>query len=236
MKKFLLTTTACMIAIPTLAQASDYQLPGEFSGSVAFVSEYSFRGIAQSNENPAVQASIDYSHDSGFYAGIWGTNVDFTDADIETDIYAGFSGEFSNGLSWDVGGIYYAYPGSDGANNYDFFEAAVAVGYDFDVAAVSAAINYSPDYFGNSGDSTYTAAYVDVPLPYDFSLSGHVGYQSIDEEATFGVPDYMDWSAGIGYNFSGFDLSVTYIDTDLNTSECADGCDAKAILSISRSF
>ncbi|MDB2682794.1 TorF family putative porin, partial [Alphaproteobacteria bacterium] len=228
MKKILLTT-ACVLTIPTLAQAGDYQLPGEFSGTVGFVSEYSFRGIAQSDENPAVQASIDYSHDSGFYAGIWGSNVDFTDADIETDIYAGFSGEASNGLSWDVGGIYYVYPGSDGSNNYDFFEVAGAVGYDFDIAAVSGSVNYSPEYFGESGDATYVAGYVDVPLPYDVTLSGHYGYQYIDEEATFGVPDYADWSAGLSYNFSGFDLSATYIDTDLNGSECADGCDERVI-------
>jgi len=235
MKKFLLTTT-CILAMPAMASASDYQIPGEFSSSVAFVSDYVFRGVTQTNENPAVQASIDYSHDSGFYAGIWGSNVDFADANLETDLYAGFSGELKNGLSWDIGGIYYVYPGADSSNDFDFFEAAIAVGYDFDVASVSASVNYSPEFFGDSGDATYTAAYVDVPLPYDVSLSGHVGYQAIDDEATFGLPDYTDWSLGLGYSVSGFDLSVSYVDTDLSTSECSDGCDSKAVFSISRSF
>ena len=53
----------------------------------------------------------------------------------------------------------------------------------------------------------------------------------------FGVPDYYDWSVGLGYNLEGFDLSVQYIDTDLDEpSECADGCDQRVIFGISRSF
>lgn len=214
-------------------------IPGEFTGNVGFVTEYSFRGLQQSDEHPAVQGGFDYSHDSGFYAGIWGSNVDFNDGDeasLETDIYAGFSGE-TGGLTWDIGGIYYAYPGADTPRDYDFYEIAASIGHDFGFASASAAVNYSPDFFNESGAAWYTAGYVDVPLPYDITLSGSLGYQTIDNNAAFGVEDYADWSIGLGYNLEGFDLALKYVETDLDeTSECADGCDARVIFSVSRAI
>ena len=209
------------------------------SSNIGFVSEYSFRGIAQSDENFAVQGGFDAAHDSGFYAGVWGSSVDFNDGDeanIEIDLYAGYSGEVK-GVNYDVGVIYYAYPGANSSLDYDFWEGSLAVGYDFDAFAVSASFNYSPEFFGNSGDAQYYALNVDVPLPRDISLSTHIGFQEIDDNTTFGVPDYMDWSAGLGYNLNGFDLSLQYVDTNLDEpSECADGCSQRAIFGIAKSF
>ncbi len=140
-------------------------------------------------------------------------------------------------MNYDVGAIYYAYPGADSSLDYDFVEVSLALGYDFDIFSTSASINYSPEYFGNSGHAEYYAANIDVPLPHDISLSGHLGWQEIEDNTAFGVPDYLDWSIGLGYNLKGFDLSLSYIDTDLDEpSECADGCDAKVIFGVSRSF
>ena len=211
----------------------------DISANIGFVSEYSFRGIAQSDEKPAIQGGFDVSHDSGLYAGIWGSNVDFNDGDeatIETDLYAGYKGT-CEGISYDIGGIYYAYPGADSALNYDYFEAALSLGYDFGVASTSASLNYSPEYFADSGDALYYKAGIDVPLPHEIGLSAHIGHQDIDDNTAFGVPDYTDWSVGLGYTLKGFDLSVQYIDTDLDEpTECADGCAERIIVGVSKSF
>ncbi len=224
---------------PFSAQAAMSDWDAEVSANVGFVSQYSFRGIAQSNENIAIQGGFDIAHNNGLYAGVWGSNVNFNDGDeanIEVDIYAGYSSEFK-GITYDLGAIYYAYPGADSSLDYDFWEGSLAIGYDFDIFSATASINYSPDYFGSSGDAQYYALGVDVPLPADFTLSGHVGYQEIDDNAAFGVPDYMDWSIGLGYTLEGFDLSLQYIDTDLDEpGECADGCDSRVIFGISKSF
>lgn len=241
MKKFLLLSAAALfVSLP--AFAAEESIPGDFSTTIGFVSEYSFRGLSQSDEHPALQGSIDWSHESGFYAGVWGSNVDFNDDDeasVEADIYAGYSGELE-GFTYDLGAIYYAYPGADSELDYDFVEAALSLGYDFDVAAVSTAVNYSPDYFAGSGDATYLAAYVDVPLafmPFDTKLSGNVGHQWIDDNDAFGVEDYMDWGIGLSTNIEGFDVGLKYIDTDLDeTEDCADGCEERVIFSISKSL
>ncbi len=241
MKKLLLLSVATLsLSVPAMAE--DGGLPGEFSTTIGFASEYSFRGIAQSNEGPAVQGSIDWSHDSGFYAGVWGSNVDFNDGDeahIETDLYVGYTGEVG-GFTYDIGAIYYAYPGADSSLDYDYYEGALAIGYDFDVLALSTSVNYSPENFADTGEATYVAANVDVPLtfmPFETSLNGSVGHQWIDDNAKFGLEDYMDWGIGLTSNIYGFDVGVRYIDTDLKeTRDCADGCEERVIVSISKSL
>lgn len=235
----LCAAASVLTVLPAQAQATTKIGDVEVSANVGMVSEYSFRAIAQSNEAPAIQGGFDLNHSSGLYAGVWSSNVNFNDGDeahIETDIFAGFSNEIG-GLNYDIGAIYYAYPGADEDRNYDFVEGAVSLGYDFGKFSVSGSFNYSPEYFGDSGHAEYYAAAVDVPLPHDFSVSAHVGHQEIQDNAAFGVQDYTDWSAGVGYTYEGFDLGLTYLDTDLDEpSECADGCSERVIFSVSKSF
>jgi uncharacterized protein (TIGR02001 family) len=227
----------CCALVPVSSAYAAPDLPGDFSANVTLTSDYVFRGISQSNEEPTVQGGIDWSHpETGLYLGVWGSGVDFTDASSEFDAYGGISGTVDD-LTWDLGAIYYHYPGSDDDLNYDFWELAAAAGYDFGILQTSLSLNYSPDYFGNSGDAYYLAAYVTAPLPYDLTLNGHVAHQWIDDNAAFGTDDYTDWSLGLGYTLEGFDLALTYHDTDLDEpEECADGCGARLVLSISNSF
>ena len=84
----------------------------QISSNVSLTTDYVFRGVSQTLEEPAIQGGFDYSNSSGFYAGFWGSNVDFgTDAQVELDGYLGFTREQQNGFSWDVGLIHYDYPG-----------------------------------------------------------------------------------------------------------------------------
>ncbi len=234
-----LLSLSALILSPLSAQAATTLSDAEISANVGFVSEYSFRGIAQSDEHFALQGGFDIAHNSGLYAGVWGSNVDFNDgneASAEIDLYGGYSGSVG-GVSYDIGAIYYTYPGADTPRDYDFVEGSFALGYDFDFAAVSASVNYSPDYFNESGDAQYYALGLDVPVMDDLTFSAHLGRQNIDNNGAFGVPDYTDWSLGLGYALAGFDLSVNYIDTNLDEpSECADGCGSRVIFGISRSF
>lgn len=233
--RFILTTLLTLsCAAPAFAGTQIGN--AELSANVGLVSDYSFRGISQSDEGPAIQGGFDIVHNSGLYAGIWASSVDFGDADIETDFYAGYSSAIGD-VSYDLGLIYYAYPGADSDLDYDFYELSAALGYDFGLFSTAASVNVSPEYFGDSGHAEYYALAVDVPLPYDLSLNGHVGYQAIEDNAAFGTPDYTDWGAGIGYNWEGFDLGLSYVDTDLDEpGDCADGCDSRVVFSIGRSF
>ncbi|WP_416897579.1 MAG: TorF family putative porin [Minwuia sp.] len=218
---------------PVLADEEEMMIPGEFSANVAFLTDYRFRGITQTQNEPAIQGGFDWAHDSGIYLGTWASNVEFNDAHIEMDFYGGYANTVGN-FSYDLGVIYYWYPGARRNQDFDFVEVALGMGYDFEVASVSLGMNYSPENFGASGDAFYTEAGVAVPLPYDFELGATIGYQIIDDEATFGVPDYLNWSVSLARSFYGFDFGLAYVDTD--EGSCGDGCGATVIFSVSRSF
>ncbi len=82
------------------------------SASLSASNLYLFRGIDVSKGNAQVAGSLDYSHDSGLYAGIWTTSAGSTQ---EYDLYAGFKGEVS-GFGYEIGLIDYNYPNSQGSN------------------------------------------------------------------------------------------------------------------------
>lgn len=230
-------------AAESLIDAASF--PGEFSANVAVVSEYFFRGMSQTDDAPALQGGLDYEVDLtseiSAYLGVWGSNVRFNEgsgvsrATVEIDIYGGFSGNIgTTGFNWDVGFIYYTYPGASSSLNYDFVEAQGALGYDFGPAALTGSINWSPDYFGGSGTATYYKLQLDVPVMNKVDLSAHIGRQNIAKNAVFGAPNYWDWGVSATVNVLGFDLSVAYTGTDIPGSP--DGAADMVHFGISRSF
>lgn len=234
MKKTLTTTMAAATLLATSGMA---MAEVEFSGNVALTSDYVYRGISQTDSGPAIQGGFDLEHSSGLSAGIWASNLDFgDDADIEIDYYASFGGEFTNKLGYSVGVIYYDYPSSSAASagDYDFTEVNGSLSYDFGPAAVSAGLNYSSDFFGDTGNATYATLGVDIPLPNDFGLSLHYGSQDIDD-----AEDYTDWKLGVSKSYGGFDFGLDYTDTDLNDDNDCGGaniCDDRFIFTISKSL
>lgn len=240
-----ITLSAPQAAEPLIDEKS---FPGEFSANVGLYSEYYFRGVSQTDDAPALQGGIDWSATVdegtgiGVYLGVWGSNVDFNEgagvdgATVEIDYYGGLTGNIgSSGLSWDIGFIHYTYPGAAGSLNYDFTEAQGALSFDFGVAAATVSVNYSPENFGESGAAFYPKLGIDVPVGKYLTLSGHVAKQYIDDNTTFGLPDYVDYSVGATVNIAGFDLNLTWSDTDLSETECGDAC-GMVLLSVSRSF
>lgn len=234
--RILTIATAAMIGWGTLAHAADplapaEDLPGTLTSNVALTSEYFFRGLSQSgNGTPAIQGGLDYAHSSGLYVGTWASNVDFSDARVEIDLYGGYKTELgSTGLLLDVGGIYYAYPGADnsanGSRDLSFFEVYGKLGYDFGFALPSVKLSYSPDYQSESGDSLYTDLSVDVPLGQYFTATLHAGYSSIDNNANWGTRDYWDYGVSIGTNLFGLDLKASYVAADLPAANCIGECD-----------
>jgi uncharacterized protein (TIGR02001 family) len=231
----------------TATHAEESSSDFSFSTTIELYSDYVFRGVTQTEEDPAIQGSFDISHESGLYAGIWGSNVDFgagDDANIEIDYSAGFrSTLFGETLSYDIGGAYYTYPGVDESLNYEYPEFFVLVSHNFEPISAETGIYYAPDSFGSSGPAFYYFGKLGTSLPYNFNLSGQVGYQEVDDEIAFGLPDYTDWWIDLNYDaeaidslFQGTTIGLTYTDTNISTRDCADGCDGKVLFYIKRTF
>lgn len=226
-----LTHSLAAVALSLTAIAAQ----AEVTGNAAVVSDYNWRGITQTSQDPALQAGIDYAHESGFYVGAWGSNVDFgncCDENVEVDLYVGFGG--GETVTWDVGLIYYFYPGAD---DLDFPEIYAGLGYEW----LSGKISYSDD-FGNSGESAfYLEANAAYELPANFGLEAHVGYSDGDAIDDFYGESYMDWSVGVTYDISHFTLGLKYADgSDLElldgTPDDVNSSEGVAIFSISTEF
>lgn len=251
MKVSVLKSAVCaaalmVVAAPAAMAQEEASSPFSFSGSVTLTSDYVFRGISQTQEDPALQGSFDVSHESGLYAGVWASNVDFddgstptgTDTNLEVDFYGGFANSI-DAFSYDLGVIYYAYPDTSGAD-YDYVEFLLGLGYDFEVLSISGAVYYSPDFFAETGDAWYVTAGIAVPVTDWLTLDANYGLQTIDETTP---DDYSDWNVGATVSIEGFDFSVRYTDTDLSTAECAsfsasvnDVCEGRAVFSVSRAL
>lgn len=207
----------------------------DVTATVTATSDYDFRGITQTAQDPALQGSVDYSHSSGFYAGAWASNVDFGDCcdeNIEVDVYAGFRG--GETVTYDVGAIYYTYPGADSIN---YPEIYAGIGYKW----LSGKVWYSND-FGNGEESAfYYEGNVAVPLPANFAASAHVGYSDGDYWDRYYGGGYMDWNVGVTYALGHFTLGLKYVDgSDLkpanDTPNDVGSSDARAIFSVSTTF
>ena len=74
----------------------------EFESNVALSSDYIWRGMTQTAEEPAISGGFDIAGESGLYFGTWASNVEFGDgAALELDWYAGYANELENGFSYD---------------------------------------------------------------------------------------------------------------------------------------
>ncbi len=213
----------------------------QISGNVALTSDYRFRGISQSDTSGAIQGGFDAEFSPGFYIGTWGSSVDFDsndgyDGSLELDYYAGWSsaiGDTDFGI--DVGYIYYDYPGDNGDEG-DYGEVYVSGSW----KDLSASVNYSDDYYGGTGKFFYYAADYSLTLFDSLGVGFHVGYNDFDETGFFATntDSYTDWSVTLSYSWAGVDLSVAYVDTDLDDDDVfgTDWADSTAVFTISKSM
>lgn len=222
-----------LAALVLLASAS--MAHAELSGTLTAVSDYNWRGITQTAGDPALQGSIDWASEGGWYAGAWASNVDFGDCcdeDIEVDLYTGFGG--GEDITWDVGIIYYWYPGAD---DLDFPEIYASLGWEW----LTGKISYSND-FGNSDESAF---YYEVngawELPANFGANAHFGYSDGDAIDLFYDDSYFDWSVGVTYMLGNFELGLKYADgSDLEILDGTPGdvgsSESQLIFSVATSF
>lgn len=240
---------ALITLLPVSAMAA------EVSGNVTLTSDYRFRGISQSDTDPAIQGGFDVAFDNGLYAGVWASNVDFgTDADLEMDFYAGFSGSISEDVGFDIGYIYYDYPGTDGVdftlngNEKEDYEEIYA-SLSFGDATVGVA--YSDDYWLSSGEFYYVYGDYSFALPEGFGLDLHYGYNSFDvasgdsnlkdAEKAFlsdNADSYSDYSITLSKTVAGLDLALAWVDTDLDKDELfgSNWADSTVVFSVSKSL
>jgi len=221
----LLFTGTLGAALPAYATGNDF-LGGKVSANIAMLNDYRFRGISLNNEGFAIQGGFDWSHESGLYVGTWATNIsDFNGASIESDFYGGYSGE-ANGVSFDIGGLLYHYPGGTGT---DYTEVYGSTGIDLGFLSTTVGANYafSNNNLGNQ-DNIYIYTDSEVAIPnMPLSLNLHLGF----EDGAFGNKKW-DWIIGTKVSYQGVDFGVSYVDTNVS----GNNSDGRVVFSVGASF
>lgn len=204
----LLALTATLASTLAFAQAAAPAPESTLSFNVGVVSDYRFRSVAQTSFKPALQAGIDFSHASGLYVGSWASNVSWikdyvgaSEGSMEIDIYGGYKGAISSDLSYDIGLITYQYPGNTAdrvlanANTTEFYGALTFGMFTAKYSQSTGNFIANP----NSSGSSYFEVSAALDLGNGFSLTPHVGRQTIPNQG--GMGDYTDYSLTLAKDF-----------------------------------
>lgn len=194
----------------------------ELHGYLTITSDYVFRGASQSNEDPTVQAGLDYRHSNGLFAGVFAARTDFPDSvfgtnpgSIELDAYLGYSRAAGRDWSWDVAALHYDFPDSSGFD-YSYDELAANLHFR-DILRVGATLS---DDAGASGDRGWTAEIeLRQSLGDRFQLSGSLGNY---EFSRTNWNDYVYWDIGVSAIAGRFTFDVRYFDTNTEQAGIAD--------------
>lgn len=226
---------ASMLALSTTAHAG-------LSTSVTAASDYLFDGVSQTDGHPALQASLDYAHDSGFYVGTWVSNVDFWpgtgDANVEQDYYAGYSFTATEGFDVDAGALYYTYYGvSDDVDYYEVFVGATFNGN------TKLKYFYSNDDFVWSGKAFRLKANHSFELAENWALNleaTYTGFRDLAEANGFSDDHQLHGKIGVSTEIAGFTTELSFQATSKSDVYVAfygeENVDDTILLTVSRSF
>jgi uncharacterized protein (TIGR02001 family) len=250
MKKVVLSVVAALAFSAAPALAADMPVkvvrapaapveppsPFDIAFGTAFSTDYIFRGISQTDRRPAVQGYFELDYKAAdwltLYAGLWGSNVNFADA--EFDITGG--GRFSIGnFGLDIGYLYYEYPNPYfSSTSISFGEVYFKPSYKIaDWLTVGGAIIGGNDFGNLSQSAWYFAGNATLTLPafmpfnIGTSISGEVGRQTFDStltSASFGFVEYTTWNVGVAFNYKAATLDLRYFDTDIDSTSAPVQC------------
>jgi uncharacterized protein (TIGR02001 family) len=194
--------------LTALAQTTAPASPHTFTGNVTLASEYLYRGIAQTRGKPALQGGFDYAHASGFYAGVWGSNISWisdavpgASSSLELDVYGGYKGSITDDFGYDVGVLTYNYPGTGKTAggtilDQDTTEVYGALSWQWLTLKYSHSTTalFGWAKTGTALDKTKGSGYLELNAAYDlgdgWGINGHVGRQKIKGNSDASYSDY----------------------------------------------
>lgn len=140
-------------------------------GSIAFLSDYRYRGVSLSDDRPTLRVGLSYDDASGWFGGASLAGVSlgpYARGQVQVLGYAGYAGRLSERIGWEAGatGVHF------GADSYDDY-GEVFTGLNGD--RWSMRLHYSPDYFGSGVRTLYGEFNVGFPLSQLIRVTAHAG-------------------------------------------------------------
>lgn len=218
-------------AVPALADETDAPSAITITGSAAILSQYRFRGLAQSDNKPVVQGAITVAHSSGFYLSTWGSSASAGAGPIniggtEIDIYGGWAHALGDsGVTVDVGGYGYIYPGAPLGNYYEIYGSVAKT---FGPVSAKVGVNYAPsqevfnyNFTSSARHNTYVYGTVSAGIPgTPITVFGGLGHTSGGFE--WGK-SYLDFNAGASVKWKALTFAVSVVGTNVSRADINKG-------------
>jgi len=195
------------------------------SGKIDLVSNYIFRGISQTQNQPAAQVGLAYSFlSTGMYGCIFGSNDHFLGKQNETIYYEvdpsiGVTNKVNDHAMYDFNLSRYIYPQAN-SNDYNAFNSY------FNYYFLTAQFSYSNDDYatGKSGSYYNLGFKYEIPSRYFFhinnlNVSGGIGYSSLPKNV--GLQSYKDFNLALSKSINRFTFMVQWTDTDNRATNAA---------------
>lgn len=204
-------TVVGLLGVAGQAMAAE---PRALEASISVVSDYRFRGISLSDENPALQVDLTASHGSGLYANLfastiqeYGIGADGDGAKVELDYMVGWAGS-RGGLDFDLAASLYTYPDGSGVS---YVELPLQVSRTQGAWTAALGLAYAPaqDALGDQ-DNRYgwgELAFAGDALPVALAL--RVGH----EDGAF-ADAKTDWSLTASRDWGRVNVGLGYVDSD----------------------
>jgi uncharacterized protein (TIGR02001 family) len=207
------------------AAAAEAKPTYTLSGHIDLVSTYPVRGLtttynnflpssgnragdAPESDKPALQWGVDYAHESGWYAGYFASQINYSydrvghtyddpsisggfqnNKSIENDLYAGYNGKLGNwGYVLGLTGYYYT-----NGRHSEALETKIGISYGPFALNTQTLLNDA--LAGNKGDTYVTLNYTDE-LPYKITFNASLGGFIYKREGKFyGTSNTIDGSS-----------------------------------------
>ena len=226
-----LIAATALVATPAFADETDPPSDITVTGTAAILSQYRFRGLAQSDNRPVVQGAITVSHSSGFYVGTWGSSASAGSGPIniggtEIDVFGGYTHALgSSGVTVDAGVYGYIYPGATTGNYYEVYGSlAKSLG----PATAKVGVYYAPaqkvfnyNFTSPTRHNTYVYGELSSGIPgTPITFHSHLGHTGGGFD--YGK-QYLDYNVGLTYKIRNLSFDASLVGTDLSKSDINTG-------------
>ena len=224
-----------LLATSSAAFAQTAPAAPEVTYNVGVVSQYRYRGLAQTKGQPALQGGVDYANANGYYLGAWASQIKWIEdssnnpsgvnysGKTELDLYGGYKFK-SSGIDYDVGFLRYQYVGNNlgkstvysNANTNEVYAAATSGAYTLKWSYSLSTLFGTPSSRGSD--------YIDFSANYDMgngiTLTPHIGRQLVNGPgAGSGGLSYSDGSLTVAKDLgNGLSATVAAIVTNAKSS------------------
>jgi len=206
---------SCCVALAALLAATPLAASAQDSGiswNLSAVSDYLFRSVSQTDEDPTLQGELQWMSPVGVYVGSWASGIDYGPGspDVEVDYYLGYQSKLDRPIQIDVRLSRFTNPGNSDAAWTELSTTTTL----YDTWQVG--LNYSHEAFATDSGGWYASFGKSFSLPMDVALSAQAGRSMFQNTTKAGIRDFIDWNLGLSRSFGPVDIALGYYGTDRN--------------------